>query len=92
MLKTVLKGASVGLMFSGILFTIVRFLGFNSISLSIAMYMYVVLSIILFLKPEITGLLDQGILSRIVVVRKDEDLKMKKLTGETYRVREIEKL
>lgn len=94
-MKRFLKGAATGLAFAGIASFIARIQGFNSGTLMIFLYLYVVLGVAGSIKSALTrhgGLGD--FLHNLVIVVEGEEMKMKKLlTGEKYRIDgDVEKL
>ncbi len=96
MKKSIIKGSAVGIVFTGLSYIVVRFIGFKWESLTVLMYLYVVLGVLMAVISETDNLSQDlgGILDRIVVVVEGEELELKKLvSGEKYRVKgELEKL
>lgn len=88
MKKKLLSGAAIGLSFAGIASLIVRFIGFNANSLTVFLYLYVILGVFYPLKNHVIDTSSlPDILHRIVIVAEGEELKMRKLvTGEKYRI------
>lgn len=96
MKKIVLKCLSIGLTFSGIAFMTVSIIGYNSRSLMIIMYLYIVLAVFIGILNRINLLENtlSGSLGKVLVVVGEEEQKMKHvLTGETYRLKgDLQKL
>lgn len=93
MLKNVLKGASLGIGFSGIALMVLRFTGLGSTGINALLYLYVLLGATAFGLQE-ADIRDRLPLDRVVLVSGGEELRLRKiLTGEIYRVRgELEKM
>lgn len=95
-MNRLVKGAATGLSFAGIASILTRFKGFNSETLIVLLYMYVLLGIIGSVNSSIArkhgGL--KKLFHNIVIVVEGEEMKMKKLlTGEKYRIDgDIEKI
>jgi hypothetical protein len=87
------EGTIYGILLAGFAFLIVQFLGYSPRSLSLLLYLYVISSILLTMKSEISEPI-KPLLEKVVIVAEGEEMKMKKLlTGEEYRLRgEVEKL
>ena len=90
MRKAVLKGATIGLSFSGVAYIAVKLLGYRWVSLSILMYLYVVMGVLMAVGASI-DIFDRGfssLLHSVVIVVEGEEMELKKLaTGEKYRVK-----
>jgi len=90
MKKVAIRGAAVGLVFTGISYLIVRYLGFRWESLTALMYLYIIMGVLMAVASELEAI-NRGfttLLDRIVVVAEEEELKLKKVvSGEKYRVK-----
>lgn len=86
-----MKSLIAGLGFSGLAFTVVKFIGYSKTSLTVLMYIFVIEAVALELLRH--DLLSQ-LPGNLVLVVEEEEVKLKKLfTGEKYKVKgEIEKL
>lgn len=96
MKKTVIRGASIGLVFTGISYLVVKYIGFRWKSLTVLMYMYVALGVLMAVASEMDAI-NSGLkttLDRIVVVAEEEELKLKKVvSGEKYKIKgDLEKI
>jgi hypothetical protein len=96
MRRELLRGATVGMLFSGVAYAAVAFIGFGWKSLAVSMYLYVVMGVLMAFGSRFE-LLDSRIselFDRVVIVAEGEELELRKLvSGEKYRVKgELEKL
>lgn len=98
MIKRLKIPLSLGLVFYGMAYFTVRYLGYNSTSFMVISYLYIALAAIIGIKYEIKKLGGSdnfaSVFRNIVVVSEDDELTMKRLfTGEKYKLKgEIEKL
>ncbi len=94
--RELLKGAITGLGFAASASAVVRLLGFSSSSLTLLLYLYVLLGVLPALRQKLMEKIGSAdtFLHRLVLVAEEEEMEMKKLvTGEKYRVKgEVEKL
>ncbi|MFB6190490.1 MAG: hypothetical protein ABEJ91_02870 [Candidatus Nanohaloarchaea archaeon] len=96
MRREILRGAAIGMLFSGASYAAVVFMGFGWKSLAVSMYLYVAMGVLMAFGSS-SGLLDSRIselFDRVVIVAEGEELELRKLvSGEKYRVKgELEKL
>lgn len=84
--KKVKRGAIVGGLFAGVAYFLSYRFGFNSTTLSIILYLYVILgALVAFDFQEFVK--TREFLEKIVIVAEEEELKMKKVfTGEKYKI------
>ncbi len=87
------NGLLYGIVTALLAYSVVQLMGYNSQSLMVLLYLYVVSAIVLNLKTEIAAPLGP-LLKRVVIVAEGEEMKLKRLlTGEEYRINgEVEKL
>ncbi|MFB6199520.1 MAG: hypothetical protein ABEJ83_01460 [Candidatus Nanohaloarchaea archaeon] len=84
MVNSVVEGAFYGILFSGIAFLVVAFLGFSPTSLSVLLYLYVVAGALINGRYRLGKQLD-SLLGSIVLVAEEEEVRMRKLfTGEKF--------
>lgn len=77
------NGAIYGLVFAGLTYSTVNFLGFNQASLNVLLYLNVLMGVAINLKSESLGL--ESIFGQVMVAVEDEEKKVKRLfTGDKY--------
>lgn len=90
--ESLVEGSIYGLLSAGTAYTIVQIMGYNPRSLAILLYFQLLTGILLTMRSRIAAPL-MPFLKRIVVVAEGEEMKLKRiLTGEEYRVRDVEKV
>jgi hypothetical protein len=86
------EGSIFGLLTAGTAYTIVQVMGYNPGSLAVLLYFQLFSAILLTMRSKMAAPL-MPFLKRIVVVAEGEEMKLKRvLTGEEYRVRDVEKV
>jgi len=84
--KEVKRGAIVGGLFAGLAYFFTYKFGFNSTTLSIVLYLYVILGVLMAFDFQ-DFVKSREFLEKIVIVAEEEELKMKKVfTGEKYKI------
>ena len=93
MKQEAIEGAVYGAIIAGGCFVVVQVMGFSSRSLSVILYLFILSTVLVNVKSEISEPL-KPYLERLVIVAEGEEMKMKKLlTGQEYKVRgDVEKL
>ncbi|QGA81041.1 hypothetical protein [Candidatus Nanohalobium constans] len=93
MKQQIIEGTTYGVLTASTAYITVNFMGYNPVTLSALLYLYIISAILITAKPEIPEV-SLPLLKRIVVVAEGEEMKLKKLvTGEEYKVNgEVEKL
>ncbi|MFB6213186.1 MAG: hypothetical protein ABEJ07_01320 [Candidatus Nanohaloarchaea archaeon] len=96
MKREAIRGAALGMIFSGIAYLVVRFSGYGWRSLTVLLYLYVFMGATISAAGSF-DILDSSIaeiFDRVVLVAEREELVLRKLvSGEKYRVEgELEKL
>jgi hypothetical protein len=90
--EKLVEGTVYGVLAAATAYIIVKMMGYNPQSLAVILYFQILTAILLTVRSEITSPL-MPLLKRIVVVAEGEEMKLKRLlTGEEYRVRDVEKL
>ncbi|QKQ98788.1 hypothetical protein GKQ38_04665 [Candidatus Nanohaloarchaea archaeon] len=76
-------GAIYGLIFAGLTYATVEFLGFNQASLNVLLYLNVLMGIVINVRSESMGL--ESVFGQIMIAVEDEEQKVKRLfTGDEY--------
>ena len=89
---------TVGMMFYGIAFFVVKFSGFNSESFTVISYLYIILAVLLGVRYEVGKISGSdsalSLLKSVVIVREGEDIVLRRIfTGEKYKIKgEVEKV
>jgi hypothetical protein len=90
--ERLVEGTIYGILAAATAYIIVRIIGYNPVSLAIILYFQILTAILLTVRSEIASPL-MPLLKRIVIVAEGEEMKLKRLlTGEEYKVRDVEKL
>jgi hypothetical protein len=83
MRKELRNGAIYGLVFAGLTYATVNFLGFNQTSLNVLLYLNVLMGVAINVRSESLGL--ESFFGQVMVAVEDEEKKVKRLfTGEEY--------
>lgn len=83
MRKEIRNGAVYGLVFAGLTYATVNFLGFNQASLNILLYLNVLMGIMINLRSESLGL--ESVFGQVMVAVEAEENKVKRIfTGDEY--------
>lgn len=90
--NSIIEGTVYGVLSAATAFLVVRVMGYNPESLAVLLYLYVVSGVLLTARSKIAAPFIP-LLKRVVIVAEGEEMKLKRiLTGEEYRVRDVEKL
>jgi len=83
MRKEITEGAVYGLVFAGLTYATINFLGFDQASLNILLYLNVLMGVAINIKSESLGL--ESIFGQVMIPSEAEENKVKRVfTGEEY--------